>query len=236
MHRSVLQNRKYIKFADENTVEVMSIGSVPGANTGDKRTATYKAKDKDGKTVEYMAEWPGLTLEDLQSLNRSKAASYNNTGKIPYTAVINPHTEEELTSFSGGRSAKNLMNAVKEAKKGLNKEYGPSLSRKSLQKIEKEKDKIRETLAKGKVADAMTKYLVLQKKVFKQPEAVRSSITPLMDEILKTAERQLAQAERMMDNGEVNKAAKILRPLARALKNTPLEERAQKLVERSKSA
>ncbi|MFQ5844927.1 MAG: hypothetical protein ACE5JG_08065 [Planctomycetota bacterium] len=237
MHRSVLLNKKYIKFAGENTVEVIAQGRVKDAIAkNDPDAATYEVKGKDGQKSTYMVNWPNLTADEMDAIASSKAGTYNQTGKIPYTAVINPHTEEEMHKFSGGRSAKALMGMATEAKKALNQEYGPSLSRKALRKIEKEKQAILGILAKGQVGPAMTKYLALQKKVLKQPEAVRSSITPVLDEILKAAERQLAQAERLMDNGDVKKAARILRPLVRALRNTPLEERVQKLVERSKSA
>ncbi|MFH0944691.1 MAG: hypothetical protein V2A76_05790 [Planctomycetota bacterium] len=93
MHSAVLQNKKYIKFADEGTVEVISLGGLEkGVEKGDKKAATYTQK-VNGEDVEFLVEFPNLTVEEMVALNRSKASSYNDTGKIPFTALIDPFTE-----------------------------------------------------------------------------------------------------------------------------------------------
>ena len=114
MHGSVLQNKKYIKFADENTVEVIALGRLQeGIDKKDRKAETYEDK-KTGAV--YLVEFPGLTVEQMLALATSKAGSYNNTGKIPYTAIVNPHNEEEMSYLPGGISGKQLMEAVEEAK------------------------------------------------------------------------------------------------------------------------
>jgi len=96
VHGSVLQNKKYIKFAYENTVEVLALSRLDeGIQKGDKRAATYSGDD--GK--EYMVGWPNLTAADISSMCSSKAGSYNNTGKIPFTCIVNPHDEAEMVRF-----------------------------------------------------------------------------------------------------------------------------------------
>ena len=41
---------------------------------GDRRAGTYKAKDENGKEVEYLVSWPGLTLEDMKRRYHDMAA------------------------------------------------------------------------------------------------------------------------------------------------------------------
>ena len=46
MHGSVLQNDKYIEFADENTVEVIELQRLQeGIDEKDRKAETYKAED-----------------------------------------------------------------------------------------------------------------------------------------------------------------------------------------------
>ncbi|MCB9834026.1 MAG: hypothetical protein H6807_16315 [Planctomycetes bacterium] len=130
MHSAVLQNKKYIKFAEDNTVEVLSLSRLEeGIEKGDQKAAKYKTKDAEGKEVEYMVSWPNLSLEMIQAINQSKAGQFNKTGKIPYTSIVNPHTQEEMAQLLGGRSAKQLMESVEEARKKLEEEHGKGLAR-----------------------------------------------------------------------------------------------------------
>ncbi len=112
MHGSVLQNKKYIKFHDENTVEVISLGSLEsGIEKGDKRAGTYTAKDAAGNEVEYMISWPGLTKDDIGKLRSSPAGQFNKTGRIPYTSIVDPYTGKEMVVIKGATSGK-IMDAV----------------------------------------------------------------------------------------------------------------------------
>ena len=71
MHGSVLQNKKYIKFAGENTVEVMSLSALDkGIEKGDKRAATYKAKDGNV----YLVGYPNLTVKQIQERGASEGS------------------------------------------------------------------------------------------------------------------------------------------------------------------
>ena len=67
MHGSVLQNKKYIKFHDQNTVEVMSLGSLQsGIDKGDKRAGTYLAKDAAGNVARYL-DALGVTVAQAET-------------------------------------------------------------------------------------------------------------------------------------------------------------------------
>ena len=61
MHSAVMQNKKYMAFARENTVEVLSLGSLDRAiSSGDAKAATFKKRGQIDKyhamLVEGMAE------------------------------------------------------------------------------------------------------------------------------------------------------------------------------------
>lgn len=233
----MLQNKKYIKFAEENTVEVMAMSRLSeGIEKGDRRAATYTAKDAEGNEVEYLVEFPGLTVEQINSMNSSKAGSYNNTGRIPYTAIVNPHTLAEMSNIAGGYGVGALTDAVEDAKKALNKEYGPSLSRKDLAKLDKQISEIREDTAEANFVKAFGGLNKLEKSVAKEPEQVQAKVAAVKTEVVEAAGKKLDELEGMIGSGEAKAASRELGSLTRALKGTDLEERAKELLDKAKSA
>jgi hypothetical protein len=228
----VLQNKKYIKFASENTVEVMSFGRLEeGITKKDRRAATYKAKDGN----EYLVEFPNLTVEEIKELRSSKAASYNNTGKIPYTAIVNPHTLEEMEHIRGSYSGKTLMGIVKTHRKALAKEYGKSISRKALTKVRKQQQAIEEEVQKEQYAKALTSTAKLEKSVAKQPAALVEMVGKTKAGVVAACGKRLDSLEALIGRGEKREAARELGPLSRALKGTSLEARANELLAQAKA-
>ena len=229
MHSSVLQNKKYIKFANQNTVEVIAVSRLDQAiSKNDPKAGTYAERDKNGNEVQYLVSWPGLTVDDMKKLSRSKAPGYNDTRGIPYVAIVNPHTLEKFDGWNGGSAGK-IMDAVEEAKKKLQKEYGKSVSRKDLMKVRKDEAKVRAPLAKGDLGKAWTLYAGFDKKISKKGKAFAKISEDLKAELLKLTETRLDELERMISKGDLKQAEKELRTLARPLKGTPLEERLTKL-------
>lgn len=236
MHGSVLQNKKYIKFSEENTVEVMVMSQLDkGIEAGDKRAGTYKAKDEQGNEVEYLLEFPGLTVAELNAFGGTKAGTYNTTGRIPYTAIVNPHTLAEISNIPGGFAVGKLTDAVEEAKKTLNKEHGPSLSRKDLEKLEKQISEIREDTAEGNFVKAFGAMGKLEKSAAKEPEQVQAKVAGVKAEVVEAAGKKLDELEALIGRGEGKAAARELGSLARSLKGTDLEERANALLDSAKS-
>jgi len=234
VHGSVLQNEKYIKFAEENTVEVLALSRLDeGIEKKDRRAETYKGKNEKGEEVEYLVEWPNLTPELVKSLAGSKAGSYNNTGRIPYTAIVNPHTGEEMDKIQGGFGMGALVEKVEACKKTLNGQYGKSVSRKDLEKVNKQASKIRDDLADGDFAKAFTGIKALDKSVEKSPDAVKALAGKVSEEAIELAGKRLDEAEAMVES-DAKGAEKILAPLARALKGTSLESRVVELVAKAK--
>lgn len=232
----MLQNKKYIGFAEDNTVEVLALSRLDeGIEKKDKRAGTYKAKDVDGQEKDFMLGWPNLTAEDIKSLAGSQAGTYNKTGKIPYTAVIDPFTLEEMDNIKGGYGAGSLMDLVSAKKKELEKAHGKGVSRKTLEKVQDAIAAIRKELAEGNLAKALADSAALQKKVAKEPAALVEMAEKNGVEVLEAATKQLDDIEAMINRDEKADAMKQLGPLSRALKGTTLEERALALLELSKA-
>lgn len=237
MHGSVLQNEDYIKFADESTVEVMAMGRLKeGVDSGDRKAEQYDATDESGNAVKYMVEFPNLTLEEMYALDRSKAGTYNNTGKIPYTAIVNPHTEEQMQALPGGRSAGQLMEAVESQKKALVEKYGPSLSRKDVRAV-KECRKECLALAEDKgIGKAIAQFEKDAKKLEKAGERIAKMVEDVRAELLGKASEELDQAAELIDGGNTKDAKKILDGLKSAVRKTDLEARVAELYEKIKAA
>jgi hypothetical protein len=235
VHGSVLQNKKYIAFSEENTVEVLCLSRLDeGIEKGDRRAGTYKKKDVDGVEKDFMVGWPNLTAEDIKSLCGSKAGSYNNTGKIPYTSVVDPYTLEEMGNIKGGYGVGMLEDLVTAKKKELEKAHGKGVSRKVLAKVKDADADIRKDLADGNLTKALSETATLEKKVAKEAQAIVEMVGKTKADVLDAATKQLDEIDAMIQRGDKGEAMKRLGPLARALKGTTLEERANALLEQSK--
>ena len=236
MHASVMCNEKYIEFASENTVEVLALQDLQkGIDAKDKRAEEYEAKDEDGNKVRYLVEFPGLTKEEVIALHQSKASSYNDTGGIPFTAVIDPYTEKEMQRWSGGgKPAKDIMEGVLAQKKVLNAEHGPSLSRATLAKVTTEAKRISGALEKSGVTKSMADYRKLEKSLAKEGDAIRKKIEPVLAAILDAATKLLDEADGLAESGDAAGAKKLLDKLGRSLDGTDLEARVRDLAARVK--
>jgi hypothetical protein len=235
MHRAVMQNKKYIRFASENTVEVISLSALEeGVEAHDRRAATYKTT-RGGEEVKCMVEFPGLTVEEVLALHRSRAGTYNKTGAVPYTAVINPWTLEEFDSFTGGRSAKTLMKMVKAARNVLTAEHGDGVARKDLRRIRDGGAEIGERIAGGELAKAFAQLRKLSSWAETKPEAIRRELASIEEKTIEAGTKRLDELEAMIARGASREAARELRPLARALGGTKLQARAEELVGRAKA-
>lgn len=233
MHRSVLKNDDYMKFADENTVEVISVSGVAKANeSGDERADTFEA-EVDGKKVELLYEWPNLTIDEIEALRSSKAGSYNTTGGIPFTCLVDPHTLEILTNgddepiqWSGSQTAKTLIEAVTEAREALVDEHGKGFKRKDLRKIDDAREDAMKAVGKRDFAKALKSADKIAKKAKDWPEDVVSRITKIREDVIALATEAIDEIEGMDDTKE---ARKLLGRFRNKLKGTGLSERAKAL-------
>lgn len=236
MHRSVMQNDDYIEFAEDNTVEVLALGRLDEAiQKGDPKAGTYTAKDAEGNDVEYMVAWPNLTKEEIFALRSSHASTYNNTGGIPFTAVVNPHTLEKMAGMPGGQSSKTVMEKVESAKEQLEEKYGPSLKRSDIADLNEDLAKVEEKLEKYGGVKALRELEKAEKDAAKESERLVALAAPTREKVMAAIEKEIDSAEEMIDSGDLKGAKKILSPMRRPLKDTPLGERVNELYEKTKS-
>ncbi len=232
MHSAVMQNKKYIKFAGRSTVEVITLGSIErGVSSGHRNARTYEVKDPlTGKTRKEFALFPGLTLEDMQKLNRSKANSYNRSGKIPHTCIVDPFTEKKMNEWVGGISAKTIMETIKTDLKTIRKEHGkPKLTRKELFKIRGSLRKALVALGKKDFNHAWAELKSLKKKAQHLPHEVQLEIQPVEEKILDYAKAKLEEAQALLEKNPA-KAKMIAGSLAHKLEGTSLEDMAQEIL------
>lgn len=226
MHSAVMQNKKYIEFARDNTVEILALGSLDEAVTKkDKKAQAYKAKGPDGQDVLFMIEWPNLTYNDIMALQSSPGGQYNKTGRIPYTSLVDPHTLQEVERL--GSSAKSIMDSAEAYRKKLQKEHGKGMTRKDLEKFnEAERNADAAITAKeyAKAADALGKVSL------KDPPAPLKTRTEAMrSKITSAAQTELSAIEEAAKT-DAAKAKKDLSSLLPRLRGTGLEEKAKVLL------
>ena len=236
MHSAVLQNDSYIEFASDNTVEVMAMQRLKeGVDKGDRKAEQYDAEDENGQPVKYMVEFPGLTLEEMYALNSSKAGTYNDTGGIPYTAIIDPHTEEKMSGMAGGQSAKKMIEIITQRKADLNKKYGPSLSRSVLADVQENQAECDALLAEKGAGKAIVLFNKGYKKLAKNGEKIVTMLDAYKATLLEKAGEELESADELIEALEFSDAKKILSSLKSALKKTELAPRVDELYAKIKT-
>lgn len=235
MHRSVLQSKVYIKYADANTVEVISMEEMDKALAEKSRHArTYKLSDAYGDDVECLVEFPGLTVEQLDRLSNSPARDYMTGNRIPYTAVVNPHTLEEMVHLRGVVTPKELIESIKAERKKLDAAHGKGIERKLWREVQRGQIEIDLLLGEDEIAKAMAVYRHLAKRTLLQPEALKRPVETSLAVILDDAAKRLDVLERRIGKGEGPKLKEDLRVLSRALADTKLAARVRELEERAR--
>ncbi len=231
MHSAVLQNKKYIQFAEKNTVEVLTLSQIEkGVEANDRKAARYEVKRPDGTIARYFVQFPGLTLEDLQALNRSKANRYNRSGKIPYTSLVDPFTEKELRSWVGGVSAKTLIEAAALARKELFRQHGlPKLDRKDLDDLAEASRKVRSLLAKKDLGKALKECRVWERKTRKWPKEAGAEVASMREACLEVARSRLEEV-RNLAASKPKRAKVLLSNLLPKLRGTALAAEAEELL------
>src|SRR5207247_9081736 len=120
---AVLCNKKYTECAAANTVDVMGMINLEKAVTRrDKRAQTYAAT-VDGAPVAFLVEFPGLTVDDVVAMTAA-TAKFDTTGYAPFTALVDPWTEQTVQFWSGRQSAHSIVEAVTAVKKRFEKDNG----------------------------------------------------------------------------------------------------------------
>lgn len=227
MHASVLQNKDYIKFADKHTVEVISLSRLDeGIEKKDPRAETYEINE-NGQKKSFLVEFPGMTVDEMLALNSSKAGRYNDTGAVPFTAIIDPWTEKEVQRWSGGTAGGAIQDGVLAARKQLTKEHGDGVERKALRECEEKLGEARTLSTSGDYAKAIE---VVKKAdgIAKGSQLLAERNQAVRDEIVAAATAALDAIEGMRET-DAMAAKSELSKLSSKLRGTGLEERAKAL-------
>ena len=175
-------NKKYIEFSADNTVEVISMSGVQeGYDKKDKKAEEYEIKEF-GEIVKYLVEFPGLTVKDMVDLNSGKAASFNTTGKTPYTSMIDPWTESEVKGWSGGSvSSGAIQDAVLEWRKTAIKEHGKGFARKNWYILTSVEREVKFYVEKNDLAKAKISLDKVKPKTTKWPDEIKARFNKLYE-------------------------------------------------------
>jgi hypothetical protein len=230
MHSAVMCNKEYIDFAKDNTVEVIALERLQeGVDKKEKNAETYKAK-VNGAEVEYLVEFPGLTVADMLALASSKAGSFNHTGKVPYTCIVDPWTEEELKSFSGSTPKGDIEDAVLEIRKQFEKDHGKGVARRDVTLLAEAEADVEARASKGDYPGALGVLAKLSGKAKAWPQAMQERITAAHDEVVAAASDVLAKIEAAGAEDKARARSELSKIMGR-LKGTGLEEKAKTLLD-----
>ncbi|MSR75686.1 MAG: hypothetical protein EXS14_09495 [Planctomycetes bacterium] len=225
----MMQNKKYLEFAKQNTVEVLALQRLAeGVQKKDPRAVAYKAKGANGEERLLMLNRPNLTLEEIEDLSRSKAGSFNKTGKIPYTSIVDPWTETEIKGYNGG-SAKGIQEDVAAALVGMRKEHGKGVARKDLAKVDEAIAKSQTAATAGDFAKAIEALTKVEAQMKGVAEVLTTKLTEARAAVVSAAESALAAIENSSDNA---KAKKDLLSMLDRLRGTGLEAKAKEILQK----
>jgi len=229
MHRAVLHSAKYIKYARENAVEVITMEEIDVAERkNSKDIRTYKTKDAYGDEVWYLAEFPGITMDDLKRISADSAPpiEYMQGGKIPYHGFVDPHTMKEMQSVRGKRSVAQMIALIEKHKKTLKEKHGAGIERKHWREAGKREIEIDLALAKPDFLAALKAHTAMALLVKRPAEALKTRIESAFEVIEADLAKHLDAVE-ALEGAERKKAVAALKKLLPHLKDTKLEKRAK---------
>jgi hypothetical protein len=230
MHRSVFRDAKYIKIADEHSVQVVTMLRLMQAIVAENaRLRTFKGKDAWGEETDFLVEFPALTVEALQDVSLSAAANYLTGERLPQTSIVDPHTLEVLWTLGGLPESAELIRRIKARRISLTKKYGPGLSRKTWRAVLAGQIEIDKLLARDRIVEALKTWRGLETRAAKGPAALKEKLRISRDVILDDAGKRLDEVAKLFEAKKPGKARARLAQLPEALKGTRLEKRAAAL-------
>jgi len=230
MHRAVLQNKAYIKYSKQYTVEVIAMEETDRAvEAKSTHVRTYTVKDAYGDEVKMLVEFPGLTLEQIQDLSNGAAIDFMEGGKIPYTAIVNPHNLKEMQAFKGTRTANDLIDAIKKHVTVLKRKYGEGVDRGLWNRVSEGEVQVDMKLAGGDIVGALEVWKHFAPMTARQHEALKNRVTAMKTSALEDAAKRLDAIAKLIADGKGRKVKRELRQLSRALSDTALAARANEL-------
>jgi hypothetical protein len=197
VHRSVLLDSAYIRFAAANTVEVIAMEELDRAvDEKSKHVRTYGAKDAAGEEVEYLAEFPGLTLDDLRDLSSGPVLRYMDGGRIPYTAIVDPHDLSELEHVKGVLDADDLIKRVARHRKALTAKHGEGIDRDLWNRVTEGSALVDVHLGRGALPKAWSIARHLRSITVRCPVALTQRVDAVEASVLRDVDKRIDEIEK----------------------------------------
>jgi hypothetical protein len=228
----VCENKAYIRFSRDNCVEVMCMKDIDQALAEKpKRAETYKTTDAYGDEIECFVKFPGVTVQQMKDLHEGEALNYMQGPLMPYTAVVDPHSLEDLVGIKRGEAstAQSFIKVISGHVRALKKKYGPGIDRKLWDFVRQGQVEIDLLLGEEKISDALRLLREMEKRSARQPEVLVRKVNASRESVLADAGERLDALEKLLAGGQSSKARRELKELAELLSGTPLGERAASL-------
>jgi hypothetical protein len=228
----VLSNPSYIRFSREHCVEVMCMKDIEQALAEKPaHAATYKVKDPYGDEIECFECCPGVTVAQMKALHEGKPLEYMKGPLMPYTAVVDPHTLEDLGGIARGEatSAEGFIAVIAPRAKALVEKHGKGVDSKLWEFVVEAQTRADALLGEEKLEEALALCAELEKRTAREHETVKRKAAATRDTVLADAASRLDELAVMKKGGRGGAEAARL---AKLLRGTPLEARALELAGR----
>ena len=234
----MLANPSYIKFSRESCVELMCMKDIEQALAEKPANAkTYMSKDPYGDEVEYFECCPGVTIKQMLALHEGKPLEYMKGPLMPYTAVVDPHTLQDLGGIQRGEatSAAGFIEVISRHVKALEEQHGKGVEAKLWEFVADAQVRIDLLLGEGKLDKALALLEEMESKTAREHETVRRKVGATRDTVLADFKSRLDALEKQIEGGQGGQARAEASRLAKLLKGTDLAERASALEAKTKS-
>jgi hypothetical protein len=229
LHSTVLEDAEYREFSRKNVVEVLCLsGLEDGMARGDAKAATYEGTRR-GRPARFLAKFPGLTPAEAVSMNAGRAGAYNDTGLVPATIVVDPHSGAALHRWVGRTTGCAIQQVVADARRGLEQAHGKGCCPDAFGRFLAEEEKAWGGAARGEYARAIRDLDAAAAAARDWPQGLQARCAALRAEILASAEARLQEIATRSSN-DPRRAKADLTQMVTALAGTDLEARARTLL------
>ena len=241
MHRSVLQNGAYIRYANQNTIEVISMEELEKAlQMGHSAVKTVEHVDAYGDKSDVLVEFPGLTLDDLDGTSNGKPIEFMDGNRIPYTAIVDPHTQKLMEGIKGKINGKQLIAKITPHAEALKKKHGPGVDRKLWNRAGQVEIQLDLHLGRGEFDKAVKAYTgfvaAIKKHDADEPHVLKSRRETMLESVTTDLGKRIdelsglvSRASTKNEKRKAQKDAKRLARIARQLGNEELAAKAEDL-------
>lgn len=233
----MLQNPAYIKFSRETCVEVMCMKDIERAlEEKPAHGKTYKAKDAYGDEIECFECCPGVTVKQMLALHEGKPLEYMKGPLMPYTAVVDPHTFEDLGGIQRGEaaSADAFITAISRHAKALEEKHGKGVDSELWEYVLDAQTRIDLLLGEEKLDKALALVAEMEKKTAREHETVKRKVGAARESVMADCKALLDALEERIEGGRGAEARSDAARLAKLLKGTDLADRASAIEARTK--